>query len=199
MEDNKEAEKNQLPFYTGGFIPDNSSIPVIFDLFPGSYQLPGHINVSRAREFYINYKSTYGDNKQEVCDLVDHAAAINMLLPSGKYGRSLFQDMMECANCDDDKPYLYLDKDCISTMIRAHGNMFNINDQYNIINTDNYKENNELPKLEQNDITYTGAELIMQMYKNVDIDIDIEKAKSLITGYDHRNCVKCEEYENVSE
>jgi hypothetical protein len=50
-----------------------------FNYLPGDYQPSGHINVSRAREFYLQYTSTVisRDNK---CDLLCLSDAINFLL-----------------------------------------------------------------------------------------------------------------------
>jgi hypothetical protein len=52
-----------------------------FCLFPGTYQPSGHINVSRAREFYISYNSTYISSSTPV-DLIVLAKAINFILIS---------------------------------------------------------------------------------------------------------------------
>lgn len=52
-----------------------------FCLYPGTYQPSGHINVSRAREFYLGYVSTYISASTPV-DLVIVARAINFLLIS---------------------------------------------------------------------------------------------------------------------
>lgn len=52
-----------------------------FCLYPGSYQPSGHLNTSRAREFFIIYKSEYlGPNTP--ADLIIVATAINFLLIS---------------------------------------------------------------------------------------------------------------------
>lgn len=52
-----------------------------FCLYPGTYQPSGHINVSRAREFYINYDSSVISSSVEGT-LVVIASAINFLLIS---------------------------------------------------------------------------------------------------------------------
>jgi hypothetical protein len=52
-----------------------------FCLYPGTYQPSGHINVSRAREFYINYTSSVISTNTEGT-LVVIASAINFLLIS---------------------------------------------------------------------------------------------------------------------
>jgi hypothetical protein len=38
---------------------DTGSLFIPFCLYPGTYQPSGHINVSRAREFYLTYNSTF--------------------------------------------------------------------------------------------------------------------------------------------
>lgn len=52
-----------------------------FCLFPGTYQPSGHINVSRAREFYLAYQSSYISSSTPV-DLLVLAKAINFILIS---------------------------------------------------------------------------------------------------------------------
>merc|ERR1711907_8094 len=56
---------------------------ITFCLYPGSYQPSGHVNVSRAREFYLKYWSN-GTNvsANNAADLVVVASAINFLLIS---------------------------------------------------------------------------------------------------------------------
>lgn len=62
--------------------PEDSGVCFIpFCLYPGTYQPSGHINVSRAREFYINYTSSVCSSSTE-CSLVVLASAINFLLIS---------------------------------------------------------------------------------------------------------------------
>jgi hypothetical protein len=60
---------------------DVGALMVTFNLYPGSYQPSGHVNVSRAREFYFNYDSAYVSSTQPA-DLVVVAIAINFLLIS---------------------------------------------------------------------------------------------------------------------
>ena len=60
---------------------------ITFCLYPGTYQPSGHINVSRAREFYIDYRTTgwIGNdpvNNKDPGTLVIVASAINFLLIS---------------------------------------------------------------------------------------------------------------------
>jgi hypothetical protein len=52
-----------------------------FCLYPGSYQPSGHVNVSRAREFYLYYTSTY-ITSSTTADLIVNAEALNFLLIS---------------------------------------------------------------------------------------------------------------------
>jgi hypothetical protein len=50
-----------------------------FNYLPSEHQPSGHINISKAREFYINYTSSFisKDNQAELIVLAD---AINFLL-----------------------------------------------------------------------------------------------------------------------
>ncbi len=60
---------------------DPACFMINFCLYPGTYQPSGHINVSRAREFYLQYNSTYvGANTP--AELIVNAVAINFLLIS---------------------------------------------------------------------------------------------------------------------
>jgi hypothetical protein len=62
---------------------DPGALFVPFCLYPGTYQPSGHINVSRAREFYLNYTSAYQvANPSVTLLLVVVASAINFLLIS---------------------------------------------------------------------------------------------------------------------
>jgi hypothetical protein len=53
---------------------------ITFCLYPGSYQPSGHVNVSRAREFYLKYWSEGAVSSAEPADLIVVASAINFLL-----------------------------------------------------------------------------------------------------------------------
>jgi hypothetical protein len=55
---------------------------ITFCLYPGSYQPSGHINISRAREFYFSYWSGGAVSTAEPADLIVIASAINFLLIS---------------------------------------------------------------------------------------------------------------------
>lgn len=62
--------------------PDDCGLAFIpFCLYPGTYQPSGHINVSRSREFYLNWNST-GISTSVEATLVVIASAINFLLIS---------------------------------------------------------------------------------------------------------------------
>lgn len=72
-----------LPFTAGGINltpPSDTGIAVInFCLHPGTYQPSGHLNVSRAREFYIKYVSSYVSSSTPA-DIIVVASAINFIL-----------------------------------------------------------------------------------------------------------------------
>ena len=74
-----------IPYQYGGWnitTPEDPGVYMIaFNLYPGTYQPSGHINVSRAREFYIQYDSTYVTSNA-TAELVVNAVAINFLLVS---------------------------------------------------------------------------------------------------------------------
>jgi hypothetical protein len=55
---------------------------ITFCLYPGSYQPSGHVNVSRAREFYLRYWSGGKVSSTAEADLIIVASAINFLLIS---------------------------------------------------------------------------------------------------------------------
>lgn len=60
---------------------DKGALLINFCLFPGNYQPSGHINISRAREFYFAYNSGYVTSTAQA-DLIILASAINFLLIS---------------------------------------------------------------------------------------------------------------------
>lgn len=72
-----------LPYHKGAYnlnTPEDSGLVCItFNLYPNSYQPSGHINVSRAREFYLKYTSSVIDSA-EPGDLFVLGQAINFLL-----------------------------------------------------------------------------------------------------------------------
>lgn len=63
---------------------DIGALLITFCLYPGTYQPSGHINISRAREFYIDYETTSLINSQNNIrgTLIIVASAINFLLIS---------------------------------------------------------------------------------------------------------------------
>lgn len=60
---------------------DAGAMMLNFCLYPGTYQPSGHINISRAREFYLNYTSSYVSSSTHA-DLLVLAKALNFLLLS---------------------------------------------------------------------------------------------------------------------
>ena len=72
-----------MPFHYGGTAlctPDDvGALFVNMALFPRSYQPSGHLNISRARETYLKWYSTYIGSTSTV-DLIIVAVAINFLL-----------------------------------------------------------------------------------------------------------------------
>jgi hypothetical protein len=74
-----------LPYHFGGpniNVPEDCNVAFVpFCLYPGTYQPSGHLNVSRAREFYINIVSSVIDNSTPGT-LVVIASALNFLLVS---------------------------------------------------------------------------------------------------------------------
>jgi hypothetical protein len=77
-----------VPYTYGGAhinTPKDCGVQMItFNLYPGSYQPSGHVNISRAREFYIEFTRTKinGVDDVSMADLVVVAIAINFLLIS---------------------------------------------------------------------------------------------------------------------
>jgi hypothetical protein len=76
-----------LPYHFGGpniNTPEDTGLAFIpFCLYPGTYQPSGHINVSRAREFYIKFSTPNGQISNNIPGtLVVVASAINFLLIS---------------------------------------------------------------------------------------------------------------------
>lgn len=60
---------------------DPGALMLNFCLYPGTYQPSGHVNVSRAREFYLMYTSSYVSSDSPA-DLLVLGTAINFLLIS---------------------------------------------------------------------------------------------------------------------
>jgi len=74
-----------IPYHYGGYNlttpEDPGALMINFCLYPRTYQPSGHLNVSRAREFYIGWESNYV-NSQRTADLLIVASTINFLLIS---------------------------------------------------------------------------------------------------------------------
>jgi hypothetical protein len=74
-----------VPYHYGGpnvTVPKSiGALMIPFSLYPGSYQPSGHINVSRAREFYISYNSSV-ISTVNVGNMIVSGSAINFLLIS---------------------------------------------------------------------------------------------------------------------
>jgi hypothetical protein len=74
-----------MPYHYGGYnvvVPEDSGAMMInFSLYPGTYQPSGHLNLSRARETYIDLASSFVSSSNN-CDLSIQAIAINFLLIS---------------------------------------------------------------------------------------------------------------------
>ncbi len=74
-----------VPFLYGGWNirtpTDPACFMINFCMYPGTYQPSGHINVSRAREFYLQYDSSYV-SANTPAELIVNAVAINFLLIS---------------------------------------------------------------------------------------------------------------------
>jgi len=77
--------RDYLPYTYGGInivTPDDEGVVLInFCLYPTQYQPSGHINISRAREFFFGYSSSYVGSTTQA-DLIIDASAINFLLIS---------------------------------------------------------------------------------------------------------------------
>jgi Large eukaryotic DNA virus major capsid protein len=83
---NKKFYNAYLPYHYGG---PNISVPqdvgammIPFNIYCGSYQPSGHLNISRAREFYLSYTSSVIGFNSTVGTLIVSADAINFLLIS---------------------------------------------------------------------------------------------------------------------
>lgn len=61
---------------------DIGKMMVTFNLYPGSYQPSGHVNISRAREFYLNYVSPQVGSTIAAADFYVCSSSINFLLVS---------------------------------------------------------------------------------------------------------------------
>lgn len=76
---------------------DQGALMIPFNLYPGSYQPSGHVNVSRAREFYIRYvSSVIGqiENGSAISgELIIVASAISVLVASRELHSKLKQKL----------------------------------------------------------------------------------------------------------
>ncbi len=61
---------------------DCGLVMINFCLYPGTYQPSGHVNVSRAREFYIKFTTKVTFSDSNTADLIVVASALNFLLIS---------------------------------------------------------------------------------------------------------------------
>lgn len=81
-----EFFNSYVPYTYGGHHintpEDVGALMVTFNLYPGSYQPSGHVNISRAREFYFLYQSSVIGSSVPTADLSIVAIAINFLLIS---------------------------------------------------------------------------------------------------------------------
>lgn len=72
-----------VPYHYGGWkivAPTDPGLYMItFNLYPGAYQPSGHINLSRAREFYFEYESTYITSSTPAT-LIVNGVAINFIM-----------------------------------------------------------------------------------------------------------------------
>jgi hypothetical protein len=72
-----------VPYTYGGWNintpTDNGLFMASFALYPGTYQPSGHVNVSRAREFYLKYNSDLIQSDR-TGDLIVNAVSINFLV-----------------------------------------------------------------------------------------------------------------------
>jgi hypothetical protein len=77
--------RDYTPWYYGQNIMrapvDLGALLINFCVYPGHYQPSGHINISRAREFYVTYVSSYCSSTYP-CELIAIGIAINFLLVS---------------------------------------------------------------------------------------------------------------------
>ena len=81
-----EVFNHYIPYTYGGTHintpKDCGAYMITFNLYPGSYQPSGHINASRAREFYLRYKSSVIGSSIAAADMILIGIAINFLLIS---------------------------------------------------------------------------------------------------------------------
>jgi hypothetical protein len=77
--------RDYTPWYYGQSIMrtpvDLGALLINFAIYPGTYQPSGHINISRAREFYVHYNSSYCSTGSP-CQMITVGISINFLLVS---------------------------------------------------------------------------------------------------------------------
>ena len=77
--------RDYTPWYYGQNLmrapADLGALLINFCVYPGHYQPSGHINISRAREFYVNYISSYC-SPSFPCEFIALGIALNFLLIS---------------------------------------------------------------------------------------------------------------------
>ncbi len=88
-----------IPYTYGGHHintpEDCGKLMVTFNLYPGSYQPSGHVNISRAREFYLNLTSNQVGVTIPTATLKAIGIAINFLLISDGYAKLCRQQYMQ--------------------------------------------------------------------------------------------------------
>lgn len=77
--------RDYLPYHYGAqslVVPEDEGVHMLpFCLYPGTYQPSGHLNISRTRELYLEYQSSYVSSNNP-CELHTQCDAINFLLIS---------------------------------------------------------------------------------------------------------------------
>ena len=106
--------RDYLPYVFGGSNintpEDKGALMLNFCLYPGTYQPSGHLNVSRARELYLEYVSSYV-SQASPADLLVLGRAINFLLISDGQLKAVNRRML-CVvskNCTEVNIYRLVD------------------------------------------------------------------------------------------
>jgi hypothetical protein len=77
--------RDYTPWYYGQNVMrtpiDQGALLINFCVYPGHYQPSGHVNISRAREFYVNFVSSYCSTSSP-CEFIALGIALNFLLVS---------------------------------------------------------------------------------------------------------------------
>jgi len=85
-ESSESFYNSYLPYRYGSNMntPDDRGWYMVnFNFFPGEHQPSGHLNISRIREFYINYKSNNNISQTNPVELIVLSDAINFLVLRG--------------------------------------------------------------------------------------------------------------------